>query len=193
MKENDGALESFDQVAETERWNVGGSERVYDSPWVAVDLVDVAPPRRPAYRHHVVRVAPAVGVIVLRDDGRILLMHRHRFATDTVGFEIPAGGVDAGETVEVAARREVLEETGIQLDAVHRTYVCSPSDGMSDQRFHITLGIAGTDTGSVLDDHEAAALVWADRDTLATLIHEGRVPGALSSVAVLHALWSGVL
>lgn len=190
---DDGAREGLDQIAWAEHWHAGNSERVYDSPWVAVDLVDVVPPRRPCYQHHVVRVAPAVGVITRRDDGRVLLMHRHRFITGTVGFEIPAGGLDAGETVEAAARREVLEETGLRLDTVHPTYACNPSDGVSDQRFHIVLGTAGSDTGTVVDDHESAVRAWVDRDTLVTLIRDGQVPGALSSVALLHALWSGLL
>jgi len=190
---SDGALERLDQVGEAERWKVGGSERVYDSRWVAVDLVDVVPPRRPAYRHHVVHVAPAVGVLVRREDGRTLLLYRHRFATGTVGFEIPAGGLDVGETVEDAARREVLEETGLRMGAVHPTYVCSPSDGVSDQRFHIVLGTVASDTGTVVDDHESGIRVWVHRNELATLLRAGRVPGALSSVALLHGLWSGQL
>ena len=40
------------------------------------------------------------------------MLWRHRFITDSWGWEIPAGGVDAGETPEDAAAREVLEETG---------------------------------------------------------------------------------
>ena len=42
----------------------------------------------------------------------MLLLWRHRFITDTWGWEIPAGRVEAGEALEDAARREAIEETG---------------------------------------------------------------------------------
>ncbi len=42
----------------------------------------------------------------------VLLLWRHRFITDTWGWEIPAGGIDPGETPPDAAARETLEETG---------------------------------------------------------------------------------
>lgn len=187
------AYEGLETVGEAERWEIGASERLYDSPWVALDLLEVVPPRRPAYRHHVVRVPPAVGVVVRRDDGRVLLMHRHRFVTGTVGFEIPAGGLDDGESVEDAARREVLEETGLHLDRVRPFYECSPSDGVTDQRFHLLLGTVAEDAGVVVDDHESAVRVWVDRDEVAALVRDGRIPGALTSVALLHGLWSGWL
>jgi 8-oxo-dGTP pyrophosphatase MutT (NUDIX family) len=49
---------------------------------------------------------PAAGV---HDPDRgVLLLWRHRFITDSWGYEIPAGGVDEGETPAQAATRELL-------------------------------------------------------------------------------------
>ncbi len=50
----------------------------------------------------------AAGVMFRNPDGRILLLRR----TDGEGWAFPAGGVEAGETPEMAARREAGEETG---------------------------------------------------------------------------------
>ena len=46
----------------------------------------------------------AAAAAVVRDPERgVLLIYRHRFITDSWGWEVPAGGVDPGETPEQAA------------------------------------------------------------------------------------------
>ena len=60
------------------------------------------------------QIAPAVIVAITRDNGReMLLAHNRNFAGAT--FSIIAGFVEAGETLEQAVSREVLEETGINV------------------------------------------------------------------------------
>jgi NAD+ diphosphatase len=58
------------------------------------------------------RLSPAIIVLIERD-GRILLARGHNFAPGRFG--IIAGFVEPGETLEEAVRREVREETGIEL------------------------------------------------------------------------------
>ena len=56
-----------------------------------------------------------VGAVVLDDDGRVLLVRR---ANEPLKGEwsLPGGAVDVGETLENGIRREVREETGIEID-----------------------------------------------------------------------------
>lgn len=58
----------------------------------------------------------AAGLLVVKDD-RVLLLERA--AAPRVGFlDIPGGFMEAGETIEAAARRELREETGLTLARV---------------------------------------------------------------------------
>lgn len=58
----------------------------------------------------------SVGVIVTNSDGKVLLLeHILRPAS---GWGIPGGFIDEGEQPEDAARRELREETGIELEKV---------------------------------------------------------------------------
>ena len=56
----------------------------------------------------------AAGGVVVADDGRLVLVHRPRYDDWT----LPKGKLDADETFEEAALREVWEETGLRCELV---------------------------------------------------------------------------
>lgn len=58
------------------------------------------------------RTAARVSALIFRDD-KILLFHRFRDGNEY--WVIPGGGIEEGETVEEALRRELWEETSLQL------------------------------------------------------------------------------
>lgn len=58
--------------------------------------------------------ASARGLLVVREERSILLAHFEEPDTGARVWMTPGGGVEAGETLEEAARREVAEETGLE-------------------------------------------------------------------------------
>lgn len=58
---------------------------------------------------------PGVGIMLLNRRGQVFVARR--IDTDAEAWQMPQGGIDAGETPETAARRELLEEVGTD-DAV---------------------------------------------------------------------------
>lgn len=63
-------------------------------------------------------VAVAVGVLV-REDGQFLLTSRPAGKVYAGYWEFPGGKVEAGESIEAALRRELIEEIGITIGPVH--------------------------------------------------------------------------
>jgi hypothetical protein len=64
--------------------------------------------RQPGDRHlehRPVRIPPGADCVTVKD-GRVLLLWRHRFITDTCGWGIPVGKIDPGEDPAHAAARE---------------------------------------------------------------------------------------
>src|SRR5690606_31278385 len=62
---------------------------------------------------------PCVGVMVLNPQGLVWLGHRlaepdNEMATSSQLWQMPQGGIDAGEDPLAAARREIFEETGME-------------------------------------------------------------------------------
>jgi ADP-ribose pyrophosphatase YjhB (NUDIX family) len=94
------------------RWIVHSEKPLYTDPWLDIRLADVELPDGRHLEHRLIRTAPGAGAVVTDHDGRALLLWRHRFITDTWGWEIPIGKADAGEDPARAAAREVEEETG---------------------------------------------------------------------------------
>jgi 8-oxo-dGTP pyrophosphatase MutT (NUDIX family) len=182
------------EVTNTEgEWVNRGERPIYESDWVNLVLADVMMPDGTQVDHHVVRMPnQAAGCVIVHDD-HVLLLYRHRFITDTWGWEIPAGKIDPGETPAGAARRESIEESG--WDPGELTPLCAfyPGNGLTDQQFHIFTSNSPTHIGAPADTNEATRIVWHDTDSLRALLVNGRISDGLSFAAVSFALATGAI
>jgi ADP-ribose diphosphatase len=98
--------------------------------------VEVTRKRHPNGRVHevaIVRHPPAVVIIPIEDDGRVVLVRQFRAALDRELWEVPAGSVDRDEAADVAARRECEEETGRAPERVERLGAWFPTPGYCDE------------------------------------------------------------
>lgn len=176
------------------RWTVHGERSIYDSEWVRLALADITVPGHGRFEHHVVRMPnQAAGTVVHDPDRGILLLWRHRFITDSWGWEIPAGRIDPGETPIEAAARETLEETGWRASGLSPLVTYQPTNGLSDQRFHIFLSTHATEVGPPSDPGEAERVEWVPTAEVADIARRGDMPDGLSLTAVLYALAFGHL
>jgi len=103
--------------------------------------------------------APTVDVIIALPGDRVVLVAR-RFPP--LGWALPGGFVDEGETVEAAAVREALEETGLSVTLTDLLGVYS--DPRRDARKHtmstVFLGRASGEPRGGDDASEARAFGW---------------------------------
>ena len=59
---------------------------------------------------------PAVGAIILNDNGEMLIVKSPKWMT----YTIPGGHVEVNETMEEALRREVKEEVGLDVEIIKK-------------------------------------------------------------------------
>jgi len=68
---------------------------------------------------------PTVDIIIEIDKGKIILIKRKN---DPVGWAIPGGFVDYGESLEKAAIREAKEETSLDVTLLEQMHTYSKPD-----------------------------------------------------------------
>jgi 8-oxo-dGTP pyrophosphatase MutT (NUDIX family) len=94
--------------------------------------------------YHVLEVADWVNVVAINDSGSIVLVEQYRHAVTRTMMEIPAGHIEPGEAPEVAARRELQEETGYGGGAWHTLGELHPAASRFNNRVFSFLAVGVT-------------------------------------------------
>jgi ADP-ribose pyrophosphatase len=136
-------------------------------------------------------------VIVAIVDGDVLLVQQHRAALDAPCLELPAGLVgdeQEGEAIEVAAARELEEETGYRAErivAVGRFY---SSPGMSSEGFTLVRaeGLAKVGEGGGVDG-EGIEVFRVPLAEVPIFVERKRVEGVAIDVRILLLLAERIL
>lgn len=116
---------------------------------------------------------PAISAGIITRDGAVLLVQR-RVKEGSLSWQFPAGEVEPGETLEEAAARETVEETGLTVSPVQ----------LLGERVHPKTGrrmayvacdiISGT--AHVADEDELADLAWVKPAEFSTFVPYGFAP-----------------
>lgn len=123
----------------------------------------------------IVEEGPSVAIVPLLADGRVRLIRQFRSPFGGWLIELPAGGMEPGESAEMAARRELAEEAGLAAGNLEYLGVMCGAPGLSTERIHLYLanGLRFTDAAHDPDEH----IVCLDLDWQACfrLISEGAI------------------
>ena len=169
------------------RWTIHGERVIDNSRRAVLSVASVELPDGVRFEQHVLRVPRSATVVVLDDADRVLLLHRHRFVIDRWVWELPGGYLDPGEEPEVAAAREVLEETGWRAKSIEPLGSFQPMTSMIDSENYLFLARGADDTGQARDVNEAASIAWMDLDEAIRLSETGEIAGAGSIIGLLKA------
>lgn len=194
-------MPSDDLVDVPESWPVESSRDLYRDDWVMALRSDTI--RRPdavdegTFDRLVLEHPGAVIVLALDDDERVCLLRQYRHPARTRFVELPAGLCDVdGEEPEQVARRELVEEVGLEAgEWTHLTSTWS-SPGISAEVMHFYLArdLHPVDRGDFEASHEEAdmEMFWAPFADLLDAVVAGKVTDAPLVLAVLLAHTRGV-
>ena len=72
------------------------------------------------------------------EEDKLVIIREYRVPLDDYVYSLPAGLIDPGEDIEVCAKRELKEETGLDLVEINKMdsgFGLYPSPGMTDESF----------------------------------------------------------
>jgi nicotinamidase/pyrazinamidase len=136
-----------------------------------------------------------VAVVPITDDGKVLLVEQFRAPLGLKCIEIPAGlvgdhEVHSGEEEEVAARRELMEETGHEASEWTLLGRGPTTPGLSDEVMAIFLARGLKRMGPVLGDgHEEITLHEVEIGKLRGWLREMEAAGRMIDVKVYSGLF----
>lgn len=130
----------------------------------------------------------SVVILPVRRDGRVVLVRQYRHPLNRFTWELVAGHMDAGESPQRAARRELREETGYTTRRLEKLAELYPSPGFLSERM-IVYRATGLKAGRPHpeDDEELESRAFP-LGTLLRMIRNGRIRDGKTLVGILlHA------
>ena len=157
----------------------------YENAWITIWHDEVTRPDGAPGVYGVVHFENlAAGVLALDADDRVLLVGQHRYALDAYSWEIPEGGVPDGETALDGARRELLEETGMEAAEWRELARVHLSNSVSDELAVLFLATGLTPGVARPDGTEDLVLRWIPFAEVLEMTLDGRISDAMTVIAV---------
>ncbi|MDE6622049.1 MAG: NUDIX hydrolase [Lachnospiraceae bacterium] len=131
------------------------------------------------------RDSAAEGVVIYPiwkgDPEKIVMIRQYRYPLDDYLYELPAGLIDAGETPEAAAIREMKEETGLDFEvyadgdeAYRRPFFMGA--GFTDESCNAVFGYAsGAISRDDMEDTESIQVLIVDKEEAGRILREEKV------------------
>jgi ADP-ribose pyrophosphatase YjhB (NUDIX family) len=167
-------------------WRVLSSEYVAREPWytVRVDRCEL-PSGTIIPKYWITEYPPWVNVVAVTADDQVVLIRQYRHGIGAVHFEIPAGTTDPEDTsLESAARRELLEETGYSGGTWSPLMTVSANPALQNNLTYTYLA-EGVTAGTATPD--------ASEDIRVHLVSIGEVEALIDDGAFVQALHAAPL
>lgn len=170
-------------------FTVIGSETVYDGAILALRVDELTMPGDRTARREVVEHHGAVAIVACDDDGAIATVTQYRHPVQRRLRELPAGLMDSGggESPVEAARRELMEEVGVEADRWHTLVDVASSPGFTDEalRVFVAEGLRTVDRPDAHDEEADMDIDWIPLDDAVAMVFAGEIVNVTSVCGIL--------
>jgi 8-oxo-dGTP pyrophosphatase MutT (NUDIX family) len=168
-------------------WRTIKSYLVYDNPWIRVRQDDVIRPDGEQGIYGVVHFKNrAIGVLPIDEEGYTYLVGQYRYPLNRYSWEIPEGGGPENEEPLDAAKRELLEETGLEAHHWQLLGHAHLSNSVSDEEavYYLATGLVQREAQP--EGTEKLELMRIPFSEALWMVLEGEITDALSVMAIMR-------
>jgi 8-oxo-dGTP pyrophosphatase MutT (NUDIX family) len=166
-------------------WKILDQRPVYDNPWIRVTEFRVLNPSGGQGIYGKVHFKNrAIGIIPLDEDFNIYLVGQYRFVLSEYSWEIPEGGGAMEEEPLAAAKRELLEETGLLAGRWEKLLTLHLSNSVSDEFSVIYLARELEQHKPMPEETEALTIKKIPFTEALAMLESGIITDAISVTAI---------
>jgi ADP-ribose pyrophosphatase len=170
-----------------EKWTVLSSEIAFQK-WVTVVRDRLRKPDGNEMDYHYVQLGESASVLAFTDDNQVVLTQQYRHPLRKVLYDLPAGGVHAGELPQEAALRELAEETGYIAHEIELLGRYNPLPGTIAHTCNVFVARNLEPGATHFDEHEMINVVIKPWQEVVELVLAGEAVDGDLAYAVLRYL-----
>lgn len=126
-------------------------------------------------------------IAAVTEENKIIMVRQFRKPFDRGILEVPAGKLDGDEDPDLAAVRELSEETGYTAGRLEKLTEVYPSVGYTTEVLHIYLATDLTPGACHPDENEVLEVMEMDLEEVYQMIMDGKIGDAKTIIAVMMA------
>ena len=172
------------------KWKLHDTKKVFDSKWLSLENRSYELPDGSVKNDYLHLNRPDYVLVVILDEQRRLLVERqYRRGVDDIVYELPAGWIEKDESPLDAAKRELLEETGVNGSG-DMCFELYPQPGFSSMKAYVCFLRVENIGATHVDDDEGIETAWVPLEEVRQMVKESKVKdmGLLSALSVVGHL-----
>ncbi len=163
------------------------SEVVYKNPWILVREDKVIRPGGKKGLFGVVDILPGASILPIDTDGNVLLVKEYKYAVERETVEVISGGIDKDEDPLEAAKRELLEEVGVEATEWIDLGYIDPFTTVVSSPNHLFIARGLEQLKPHPDEGEVIKRMRVPFSEALKMVNDGTITHAASCVLILKA------
>lgn len=169
-------------------WKTLRIKKIFDSPWIELELHDVINPSGKEGIYNVVKFKHlAIGILPVDEAGYTYLVGQWRYPLHQYSWEIPEGGGNLDIDPLESAKRELMEETGLEAKKYEELLKMHTSNSVTNELAIVFLAQELEQKQSMPEETEDITIRKIHIKEALEMVIRGEITDSISVAAILKA------